>query len=82
MPDLRGFRLDWFRLQSYTSVARPNMNLMEMDKFAKFMNNNYFHSELIDNLHGLLEYTSNLSLFCWYQDIFQKSFMDAVKEIA
>lgn len=79
IPDLRGFRLDWFRLQSYTSVARPNMNLMEMDKFAKFMNNNHFHSELIDDLPNLLEYTSNLSLFCWYQELFQKTFMDSVK---
>lgn len=53
-PDLRGFRLDWCRLQAYTSVAKASLNLKENEQFAKFMNTFYFHSQLIDDHHKLL----------------------------
>ena len=54
IPDLRGFRLHWFRLQAYTSVAKAQLNLKENENFAKFMNTFYFHSQLIDDHFTLL----------------------------
>ena len=53
-PDLRGFRLDWYRLQAYTSVAKAALNLKENDQLAKLMNTFYFHSQLIDDHKNLL----------------------------
>ena len=38
----------------------------------------HFHSTLIDDQNSLLEYTSDLSLFCWYQDLFKRLFAESL----
>lgn len=96
--DLCGFRLDWFRFQAYTSVAKSPVDLrnqervglifstilenyyptMKQDRFSRLMHTFHFHSSLIDDQATLLEYTSDLSLFCWYQDLFKKIFQETL----
>ena len=60
--NFKALRLDWFRFQTYTSVAKSStFNLMK--SFGKIMNTIVFHSKLVDNLDELLVETSDLSIF-------------------
>lgn len=72
--DFRGLRLDWFRLQAYTSVNRYPLNLFENKPFANLLNTIVFHTKVVDYLDEMLVETSNLSLFCFYNSIFDNQF--------
>lgn len=72
--DFRGLRLDWFRLQAYTSVNRYPLNLFENKPFANLLNTVVFHTKVVDFLDEMLVETSNLSLFCFYNSIFDNQF--------
>lgn len=72
--DFRGLRLDWFRLQAYTSVSRYPLNIFENKPFANLLNTIVFHTKVVDFLDEMLVETSNLSLFCFYNDIFDSQF--------
>lgn len=61
--DFRPLRLDWFRLQAYTSVGRYPMNLFKHGDLAVLMNMIVYHSKLVDFLDELLLETSDLSSF-------------------
>merc|ERR1712110_904492 len=76
--ELTGFRLDWFRFQAYTSISKTQCDLRKNGEFARVMNIIYFHSSLIDDQNRLLEYTADLSLFCFYQDLFKRLFQEAL----
>ncbi|XP_048474950.1 nck-associated protein 1-like [Rhincodon typus] len=78
--NFQGFRLDWFRLQAYTSVAKTPLILRENLKLASLMNTIIFHTKLLDNLHGLLEETADLTLFCFYPRLFEKVFSQSIEE--
>ena len=41
----------------------------------------HFHSTLIDDQQSLLDLTSDLSLFCWYQDLFKRLFQEFFHEV-
>ena len=58
--------------QAYTSVAKSPVDLKNQGHFSRLMHTFHFHSTLIDDQSSLLEYTSDLSLFCWYQDLFKR----------
>lgn len=77
--ELMGFRLDWFRFQAYTSVAKASCDLRQQSDFAKQMHIFHFHSSLIDDQSKMLDYTSELSLFCWYQDLFKRLFQESLQ---
>jgi NCK-associated protein 1 len=74
MFDFRGLRLDWYRLQAYTSVARYPMYLLEHKEIAHLLNSIVFHTKVVDYLDELLTETSNLSQFCFYNKTFENQF--------
>ncbi|XP_019515209.1 PREDICTED: nck-associated protein 1-like [Hipposideros armiger] len=63
--EFSGLRLDWFRLQAYTSVAKAPLHLYENPDLAKVMNLIVFHSRMLDSVEKMLVETSDLSTF-WY----------------
>lgn len=71
--DFRAFRLDWFRLQSFMS-AKTSIKIMEHVDFARHLDSMIFHTKMIDNLDEILVETSDLSIFCFYNNIFEDQF--------
>lgn len=72
--DFQGLRLDWFRLQAYTSVSRYPMHLFDHRDLAVLMNMIAFHSKMVDFLDELVMETSDLSIFCFYSKLFDDQF--------
>ena len=72
--DFRGLRLDWYRLQAYTSVSRYPMYLLEQKELAHLLNSIVFHTKVVDYLDELLTETSSLALFCFYNKTFENQF--------
>ncbi|XP_032879702.1 nck-associated protein 1 isoform X2 [Amblyraja radiata] len=72
--DFRGMRLDWFRLQAYTSVSKASLNLSDHKELGKMMNTITFHTKMVDSLVEMLVETSDLSIFCFYSRAFEKMF--------
>ncbi|KIH65736.1 hypothetical protein ANCDUO_03941 [Ancylostoma duodenale] len=62
--DLRALRLDWFRFQARTSMARSPFLLTKNRKLAIIMNTNVFHLKMIDLQDEMLKETSDLSVYC------------------
>lgn len=67
--DFRGLRLDWYRLQSYMSHA-----LSRNQGLSYLMNTTTFHLKLVDFQDELLSETSDLSVLCFYNRIFEEQF--------
>ncbi len=72
--NLRPLRLDWFRFQSYTSVSKLPFSIIKHTALSKTMNTIAFHSKLVDSIEDLLFETSDLSLFCFYPNLFFENF--------
>lgn len=72
--DFRGLRLDWFRLQAYTSVSRYPVHLFDHRDLAVLMNMIVFHTKMVDFLDEMLLETSDLSLYCFYSKTFDEQF--------
>jgi hypothetical protein len=64
----RAVRLDWFRFQALTSVARSAFKMQTHANFVMAMNTAIFHLKQIDDLDEMLRETSDLSI---YWSIFQ-----------
>lgn len=78
--DFSGLRLDWFRLQAYTSVAKAPLHLHENPDLAKVMNLIIFHSQMLDSVEKVLVETSDLSTFCFHLRTFEKMFATTLEE--
>ena len=61
--DFRGFRLDWFRLQAYTSTSKAVLSLSDNAELARTMNTIIFHTIMVDALDEIVNETSDLSIF-------------------
>lgn len=61
--DFQGLRIDWFRLQASTSVAKSPLPLLEKRELASLLDNIIFHSKMVDYLDEILVETSDLSIF-------------------
>lgn len=61
--DFRGVRLDWFRLQAYTSVSRAGLVLRDHQDLGKHLNMIVFHTKLVDYLDELINETGDLSIY-------------------
>lgn len=61
--DFRGLRLDWCRLQAYTSVAKSQLVLSDHRDLATLLNTIAFHTKMVDALDDMLTDTSDLSIF-------------------
>lgn len=68
------FRLDWFRLQAFMSTAKSPVRLIDNRNLAQFLDKVQFHTKMVDNLDEMLKDTSDLSIFCFYNRIFEDQF--------
>ncbi|XP_033101445.1 nck-associated protein 1-like isoform X1 [Anneissia japonica] len=80
--DFTGFRLDWFRLQAYTSVSKATLMLTDNQELGRTMNSIVFHTMMVDHLDELLLETSDLSVFCHFGRFFEKSFEQGLKDFS
>lgn len=76
----RALRLDWFRLQAYTSVAKAPLSLRENQDLGKVMNLIMFHTWMLDSVEELISETSDLSIFCFHVRTFEKMFLITMEE--
>ncbi|KRY35987.1 Nck-associated protein 1 [Trichinella spiralis] len=72
--NFQGLRLDWYRLQAYTSSARFGFCLHDHAKLAQLMNTIVFHLKMIDFLDQIINETSDLSSYCFYSVLFEEQF--------
>ncbi|KAL1110560.1 hypothetical protein AAG570_008088 [Ranatra chinensis] len=72
--DFRALRIDWFRLQASTSVAKSPLSLAENRDLAALLDTILFHTKMVDYLDEILVETSDLSIFCFYSKIFEDQF--------
>uniref|UniRef100_A0A7N6AI06 NCK associated protein 1 like n=1 Tax=Anabas testudineus TaxID=64144 RepID=A0A7N6AI06_ANATE len=79
--DFRPLRLDWLRLQAYTSVNKAPLPIKDYPDLAKVMNLIQFHSRMVDNVEELLQETSEVSIFCFYPRVFEKMFTQSSEEM-
>ncbi|XP_025898572.1 nck-associated protein 1-like [Nothoprocta perdicaria] len=78
--DFAPLRLDWFRLQAYTSVAKAALPLSSNPDVGRVMNLIVFHTKLLDSLEDLLAETSDLSDLCFYPRSVEKMFSATMEE--
>lgn len=78
--DFTALRLDWFRLQAYTSVAKAALPLGSHPDVARAMNLIVFHTKLLDSLEELLDEVSDLSNLCFYPQPMEKMFLMTLEE--
>ncbi|XP_014815404.1 PREDICTED: nck-associated protein 1-like, partial [Calidris pugnax] len=78
--DFAPLRLDWFRLQAYTSVAKASLPLGSNPDVGRVMNLIVFHTKLLDSLEELLAEASDLSDLCFYPRPMEKMFMATMEE--
>ncbi|XP_041638918.1 nck-associated protein 1-like [Cheilinus undulatus] len=79
--DFRGLRLDWLRLQAYTSVNKAPLPLKDYPDLAKVMNVTQFHTKMVDAVEELLQETSELSILFFYPRVFEKMFTLSSEEM-
>ncbi|XP_038149173.1 nck-associated protein 1-like [Cyprinodon tularosa] len=79
--DLRGIRMDWLRLQAYTSVNKAPLPLKDYPDLAKVMNMIQFHTRMVDSVEEMLYETSELSILCFYPRVFEKMFTQSSEEM-
>ncbi|XP_058023361.1 nck-associated protein 1-like isoform X2 [Ahaetulla prasina] len=78
--EFKGLRLDWFRLQAYTSVTKAPLQLRENHDLAKVMNLIVFHTKMLDSVEELIVETSDLSFFCFHVRHLEKLFASSLEE--
>ncbi|KAM4644108.1 LOW QUALITY PROTEIN: nck-associated protein 1-like [Amazona ochrocephala] len=78
--DFAPLRLDWFRLQAYTSVSKAALPLGSHPDVAHAMNLIVFHTKLLDSLEELLEEVSDLSDLCFYPRPMEKLFLTTLED--
>ncbi|XP_047438641.1 nck-associated protein 1-like [Mugil cephalus] len=79
--DFGALRLDWLRLQAYTSVNKAPLPLKEYPDLAKVMNMTEFHTRMVDSLEEMMQETSEVSIFCFYPRVFEKMFTQSSEEM-
>uniref|UniRef100_A0A4W6EE67 NCK associated protein 1 like n=1 Tax=Lates calcarifer TaxID=8187 RepID=A0A4W6EE67_LATCA len=88
--DFRALRLDWLRLQAYTSVNKAPLPLKDYPDLAKVMNLIQFHTRMVDSVEEVLQETSDtvhilVSLFSsrlfFYPRVFEKMFNQSQDEM-
>ncbi|XP_043108126.1 nck-associated protein 1-like isoform X2 [Puntigrus tetrazona] len=80
--DLKPFRLDWFRLQAYTSIGKAPLALKDYPELAKVMNMAQFHTRMMDNVNELLCETADLSILCFHSRVFEKLFSQSSEDVS
>ncbi|XP_075997106.1 nck-associated protein 1-like [Genypterus blacodes] len=80
--DFRGLRLDWLRLQAYTSVNKAPLPIKEYPELAKVMNLIQFHTRMVDSVDEMLYETSEVTTLCFYPRVFEKMFSQSNEELS
>uniref|UniRef100_A0A673K836 Nck-associated protein 1-like n=1 Tax=Sinocyclocheilus rhinocerous TaxID=307959 RepID=A0A673K836_9TELE len=80
--DLKPFRLDWLRLQVYTSAGKAALALKDYPDLAKVMNMAQFHTRMMDNMNELLCETADLSILCFHARVFEKLFSQSSEDVS
>merc|ERR1719239_762535 len=80
--DFRGFRLDWFRLQAYTSVSKAGLELRNHHDLGRHMNTVVFHTKMVDFLDEMINETGDLSIYCFYTTLFEHQFKQCMEFLA
>ncbi|XP_072775669.1 nck-associated protein 1-like isoform X2 [Taeniopygia guttata] len=78
--DFTALRLDWFRLQAYTSVAKAPLPLASHGEVARAMGLVMFHTRLLEGPEELLDETSDLSQLCFHARSLERMFSAALAE--
>ncbi|XP_059186269.1 nck-associated protein 1-like [Centropristis striata] len=79
--DLSALRLDWLRLQAYTSVNKAPLPIKEYPDLAKVMNMIQFHTRMVDSVEELLQETSEVSILSYFPRVFEKMFVQSSEEV-
>uniref|UniRef100_A0A7N8Y0G4 NCK associated protein 1 like n=1 Tax=Mastacembelus armatus TaxID=205130 RepID=A0A7N8Y0G4_9TELE len=77
----RALRLDWLRLQAYTSVNKAPLPIKDYPDLAKVMNLIQFHTRMVDSVEEMLQETSEVSILCFYPRVFEKMFSQSSEEM-
>ncbi|XP_031558221.1 nck-associated protein 1 homolog isoform X1 [Actinia tenebrosa] len=80
--DFSGLRMDWLRLQAYTSVRGSSPELKDNRDLSILMNNVAFHTSLVDRQERILFDVSDLSIFCFYPNFCENSFLKTLEDTA
>lgn len=72
--DFRGIRLDWFRLQAYSTANRTGLKLKDSRELAALINQIVFHTKMVDYLDEMLIETADFSIFCFFSKQFEDNF--------
>uniref|UniRef100_A0A672KX51 Nck-associated protein 1-like n=1 Tax=Sinocyclocheilus grahami TaxID=75366 RepID=A0A672KX51_SINGR len=80
--DLKPFRLDWLRLQAYTSIGKAPLSLKDYPELATVMNMAQFHTRMMDNVNELLCETADLSILCFHARVFEKLFSQSSEDVS
>lgn len=72
--DFRAFRLDWFRLQTIISVQHTQFRILDNIDLARLIDSMVYHTKMVDNLDEMIVETSDLSIFCFYNKMFEEQF--------
>ncbi|KAK3512968.1 hypothetical protein QTP70_033400 [Hemibagrus guttatus] len=78
--DFKALRLDWLRLQAYTSVFKAPLALKDYTDLAKIMNLTQFHTRMMDDLDELLNETADLSILGFYPRVCERLFSQSSDE--
>ncbi|KAM7028318.1 LOW QUALITY PROTEIN: nck-associated protein 1-like [Acridotheres tristis] len=78
--DFTALRLDWFRLQAYTSVSKAPLPLVSNADLGRAMNLVVFHTLLLDRPEELLDETSDLSHLCFYPRPLERMFSQTLED--
>ncbi|KAM7422883.1 hypothetical protein PAMA_010764 [Pampus argenteus] len=78
--DFRAVRLDWLRLQAYTSVNKAALPIKDYPDLAKVMNLIQFHTRMVDSMEEMLQETSDMSILCFCPRVFEKLFTQSKEE--
>lgn len=78
--DLKPFRLDWLRLQAYTSIGKAPLSLKDYPDIAKIMNMAQFHTRMMDSVNELLIEIADLSALCFHARVFEKMFSQSCED--
>ncbi|CAL1535111.1 unnamed protein product [Lymnaea stagnalis] len=77
--DFSGLRLDWFRLQAYTSISKSGLELKKHPDLVKHLNTVTFHIKMVDFLDEMLDETGDLSVYCFYITLFEHQFKQCME---
>ncbi|XP_028303425.1 nck-associated protein 1-like [Gouania willdenowi] len=79
--DFTALRLDWLRLQAYTSVNKAPLPIKDYPDLSKVMSMIQFHTQMVDSIEELLQETSEVSILCFFPRVFEKMFSQSSEEV-